>query len=216
MRSSYTFSFAGYSDSRFTGFGFLKVLNESYFSPGGGFPLHPHNDMEIFTFIESGKMAHQDTTGATGEISPGKIQMMSAGTGLRHSEFNTSEGITHAFQIWLTPRAIGLTPEYRELIYSPEETINQLKLLISPEKALGSVGINQDAWIYESKLDAGQEITLPGSSETIAWLQMIDGKLLTGGEEVLKSDGVAYESLPQTVRAAENSHFIYILMAKRS
>jgi redox-sensitive bicupin YhaK (pirin superfamily) len=172
--------------------------------------------MEIFTYIESGKMTHQDTTGATGEISQGRIQMMSAGTGLRHSEFNAYEGITHGLQIWLTPRTIGLRPEYRELIYSPEETINDMKLLISPDKAQGSVGINQDVWIYETRLDAGEEVALPGSSETIAWLQMIDGKLLTGGEEVLKSDGVAYESLPQTVRAAENSHFLYILMAKSS
>jgi redox-sensitive bicupin YhaK (pirin superfamily) len=216
LDTHYSFSFADYYDSRFMGFGHIRVINDDYIAASGGFPTHPHRDMEIFSFVTEGRLAHKDSTGAEGEVSLGRIQMMTAGSGIRHSEFNPSRTErTHLHQIWIVPRSKALTPQYRELTYNPEEARNTLKLLISPDRSQGSLEINQQTWVYESKLDAGQELSLPGDSGTLGWLQVVEGgKLTTGGHEVSKGDGVAYESGPLPVRAIEETHFLYFLMGR--
>lgn len=196
------------------GFGHLRVINDDYIDPDAGFPTHPHRDMEIFSFVTEGRLAHKDSTGSYGEVFPGRIQMMSAGTGILHSEFNPSKTErTHLYQIWINPIRNGLPPQYRELTYDPEETRNRLKLLISPDSSEGSLQIHQQCWVYEVKLDADRELDLPGNSSNRGWLQLISGKLTTGGLEANTADGVAYESGPQPVRALETSHFLYFLMA---
>jgi len=213
LDSSHSFSFADYYDRRFMSFGYLRVINDDYIGPDSGFPTHPHRDMEIFSFVTEGSIAHKDSTGSEGEVHAGKIQMMSAGSGIRHSEFNPSSTETaHLYQIWIQPSRSGLTPEYRELTYDPEEARDRLKLLISPDNSQGSLKIHQKCWVYESKLSAGTELVLPGEETSLGWLQLVSGKLTTGGEEVNKADGVAYERGPQPVRAVEDSHFLYFLM----
>lgn len=118
-----------------------------------------------------------------------------------------------AYQIWFVPSRVGLDPQYQELDYDLEETRNCLKLLASPDRSEGSLLINQQCWIYESKLDPGQELALPGEATNLCWLQLIDGKLITGDHEINKEDGVAYEHGPMPVRAIEESHFLYFKMA---
>jgi redox-sensitive bicupin YhaK (pirin superfamily) len=211
LTSSFSFSFGEFYDERFMGFSHLRVINDDYIAPRAGFPTHPHRNMEIFSFVVEGRLAHKDSTGAEGEVFPGRIQMMTAGTGIYHSEFNpSSTEKTHLYQIWITPRTTGLTPEYRELSYDPEETRNTLKLLVSPDKTQGSLQIHQQTWIYEAKLDAGQELSLPGESQ--GWLQLISGKLLTGSYEVVQGDGVAFESGLRSVTAIESSHLLYFVL----
>jgi redox-sensitive bicupin YhaK (pirin superfamily) len=213
LNANYSFSFGDYYDRRFMGFGHLRVLNDDYIGPKGGFPTHPHKDMEIISYVVEGRFVHKDSTGTEGDVYPGKVQVLTAGTGIRHSGFNPSSTDTaHSYQIWITPSRKSLSPLYSEITYDPEEARNTLKLLVSPDRSQGSLPINQQVWMYESKLDAGQELSLPGDARTVSWLQVVSGRLVTGGLEASQGDGVAYEGASEPVRAIDSSHFIYFVM----
>lgn len=198
-----------------TSFGHLTEISEYSVAPEGAFDTHNHTDTEIFLLATDGYFGFNDTSGVEGQVFPGQVQLESAGTGIYHREFNSSKTeALHIYAIYFKPATSGLTPQYRQLNYDPEEARNALKLLVSPDCSLGSLQAQQQVWIYESKLDAGEELSLLGDDGKLGWVQLLEGKLVTGDQEVGKGDGVAYENGPMVVRATEAAYFLYILMDK--
>src|SRR5271169_1059344 len=156
LNTRHTFSFDQYHDPRFMGFHSLRVINEDVVAPGGGFPTHPHRDMEIITYVLEGALEHKDSLGTGSVIRPGDGQRMSAGTGIRHSEMNAStREPVHLLQIWITPDTRGHEPGYEQKTFPNEEKRGKLRLLASPDGADGSVTIHQDARLYVSLLSPG-------------------------------------------------------------
>ena len=155
----HTFSFADYVDPEHMGFRTLRVINEDRVAGGGGFPMHPHRDMEIITYIIDGALQHRDSMGTSSVILPGEVQRMSAGKGVVHSEFNPSPTEpVHLLQIWILTAARGIAPSYEQKAYPEDERHNRLRLIASPDGAEGSVRIHQDARLYSSLLDAGSAV----------------------------------------------------------
>ena len=154
LKSFHTFSYADYYDAKHMGFGPLRVINEDRVQPGQGFGTHGHRDMEIISYVLEGGLAHKDSMGNGSVIKPGDVQRMSAGTGVRHSEFNPSrdEGV-HFLQIWIEPKITGVKPGYEEKQFGLAEKKGQLRLVASPNGREGSVTIHQDAHVYASMLD---------------------------------------------------------------
>src|SRR5574340_472004 len=156
LNSYHTFSFANYYDPRWMGFRDLRVINDDLVMPGMGFPTHPHRDMEIITYILSGKLEHKDSLGTGSVILPGDGQRMTAGRGIRHSEYNPSDSETaHLLQIWILPEKPGLEPSYEQKSFPEAEKRGKLRLIASRDGAEGSVRINQDAKLYVSRLAPG-------------------------------------------------------------
>ena len=199
LSSRHTFSFADYYDPRFMGFRALRVINEDRVTPGDGFPTHGHRDMEIVTYVLEGALEHKDSTGTSSVISPGDVQRMSAGTGVRHSEYNHSdrEGV-HFLQIWLIPDVVSIPPSYEQKHFDAREKSNRLRLVASRDGADGSVTIHQDVSLFASLLEPEKTLTHELSSGRYAWLQMARGVArVTAGEqsfEVRAGDGVAVVS----------------------
>jgi len=157
LESFHSFSFGGYQDPRHMGISNLRVINEDYIAPGGGFPTHGHEDMEIVTYLLDGSLEHKDSLGNGAIMRPGDVQGMSAGTGVRHSEFNPSQTApTHLLQIWLLPNRRGIEPGYEQRHFSREARRNRLTLLVSPDGRDGSISAQQDALLYGALLaDSG-------------------------------------------------------------
>jgi hypothetical protein len=195
LKSRHTFSFGHYSDPAHMGFRSLRVINQDRVDPGAGFPSHPHRDMEIFSYVLEGSLEHKDSMGNGRVLHPGQIQLMSAGTGVTHSEFNPSptEGL-HFLQIWIEPRENGLSPRYTEWHPDPESNRFGKTLLISPDGRDRSAAIQQDACVYEVKLAPGGSIThdLPGNHGL--WLQVIAGPVLLNGIQLGDGDGASTET----------------------
>lgn len=172
------------------GFRTLRVLNEDFVQPGEGFGEHGHENMEIVTYVISGTLRHWDSMGNGSDITRGKIQRMSAGTGVRHSEMNGSENeVTHLIQIWIIPETMGLQPSYEEKEIADEAKKNTLKLLASREPDADAVKIHQDAAIYASILDPGVTLTHDLEPGRHAWLQAISGAIEVNGNELKPGDG---------------------------
>jgi redox-sensitive bicupin YhaK (pirin superfamily) len=166
LRSFHSFSFADYYDPDHVEFGVLRVINEDRVTPGQGFGTHGHSDMEIISYVLEGALAHKDSTGSASTIRPGDVQRMSAGRGVRHSEFNPSadEGV-HFLQIWIQPNVRGIEPSYEEKRFAENEKRGRLRLIASPDRAEGSVLIWQDARVYAGLFDGdeGAELAIgPG------------------------------------------------------
>lgn len=192
LDSHHTFSFANYYDPRFTGFRDLLVINEDRVQPGQGFGKHGHENMEIISYVLEGELAHKDSMGSGSVIRPGDVQRMSAGTGVRHCEFNHSEEKpVHFLQIWITPREEGLKPGYEEKRFTPEEKKNRLRLIVSPSGEEGSLTINQDAKLYASLLDEGKEVNYDLSSGRYGWVQVTQGSVELNGTLLKAGDGAA-------------------------
>src|SRR5690606_12647625 len=154
LKSYHSFSFAGYYDPAHMGWGNLRVINEDRVAPGTGFGTHGHRDMEIISYVLSGELAHRDSMGNVVGIPPGDVQRMSAGTGVQHSEFNHAEGkTTHFLQIWIEPSVSGIAPGYEQKAIPAAEKRGTLRLIASPDGALGSVTIHADAKLYAGLLD---------------------------------------------------------------
>ncbi|WP_224960589.1 pirin family protein [Geomonas subterranea] len=188
----HTFSFADYYDPRHMGFRNLRVINEDRVKPGVGFPTHPHRDMEIISYVLEGALAHRDSMGTGSVIRPGDVQRMSAGTGITHSEFNHSKDAPlHFFQIWILPERTGIAPGYEQKFFPDQEKRGCLRIVASPDGRDGSVTINQDARLYATLLDPGEEIVhrLPAGQH--AWVQVARGKLLVNGHLLEAGDGAA-------------------------
>ncbi len=192
LNAYHTFSFASYYDPDHMGFRALKVMNEDRVQPGMGFATHGHRDMEIITYVLSGALEHKDSLGNGEVLRPGEFQRMSAGTGVRHSEFNpSSSDPVHLYQIWLLPRTNGIQPSYEQKFYSDSEKQGQLRLVASPDGADGSLTIHQDARVFLSILNPGESVQHPLGLGRHAWLQVLRGSVTANGTRLATSDGLA-------------------------
>jgi quercetin 2,3-dioxygenase len=192
LDSHHSFSFGQYYDPKFMGFGALRVINDDRVAGGGGFDTHGHKDMEIVSYVLDGALAHRDSLGSGSVIRPGDVQLMSAGTGIRHSEFNASETEpVHFLQIWIIPEKQGLTPSYAEQHFPESDRLGQLRLIASPNGRDGSLQIHQDAAIHAGVLEKGTELVQPLTLGRRYWLQVAKGELDVNGETVMEGDGLA-------------------------
>ena len=195
LQSHHTFSFADYHDPAHMGFRSLRVINEDFVAPGAGFPTHPHREMEIFSYVVSGSIAHQDSMGNARELKPGQIQLMSAGTGVTHSEFNPSlTEPLHLLQIWILPKYNRLQPSYTEWHPSADSDRQPKVLVISPDGRENSATIHQDANIYRIRIRAGDRISHDLAEGRGLWFQLIDGMVTANGVELNHGDAMSSES----------------------
>ena len=195
LRSHHSFSFADYHDPAHMGWGNLRVINEDFVAPGTGFGTHGHRDMEIVTYVIAGLLAHKDSMGNGTDIPPGDVQRMSAGRGVRHSEFNHApDQTTHLFQIWIEPRRTGIEPGYEQKSFADAGKRGRLRLIASEDGADGSVTIHADASLYAGLFDAGESATLPldpgrkGYVHVVRGTIEVNGRTLNHGDAALLSD----------------------------
>jgi redox-sensitive bicupin YhaK (pirin superfamily) len=187
----HTFSFADYYDPGHMGFRSLRVINDDRVQPGQGFGMHGHRDMEIVTYVLEGALEHRDSMGNGSIIRAGELQRMSAGTGVRHSEFNPSnKDWVHLYQIWLLPDQNGLKPSYEELAMNNQEP-GRFRLVASPDGGEGGLTIHQDARLYLASLLPGQEASHDMERGRAAWLQVLKGSVNLQGNPLSAGDGVA-------------------------
>jgi redox-sensitive bicupin YhaK (pirin superfamily) len=192
----HTFSFADYYDPQEMGYGPLRVINDDQVAPGQGFGTHGHRDMEIITYVLAGALEHKDSMGNGSIIRPGNVQRMSAGTGVRHSEFNPSrdEGV-HLLQIWIEPQFTGIRPSYEEKQFGTAEKKGQLRLIASPDGRDGSVTIHQDARVYASVLDGQDAVTHAVAPGRRAYLHVARGSVNANGTPLKAGDGIKAEDV---------------------
>ncbi|MDD3353271.1 pirin family protein [Zoogloea sp.] len=190
LYSQHTFSFGHYHDPRQIGFSDLLVINDDLVAAGQGFGSHPHQDMEIFSYVLDGALEHKDSMGSGSVIRPGDVQMMSAGTGIRHSEYNASrDEQVHFLQIWIMPNRYGVTPRYQQQHFSAGEKRGRLRLIISPDGAEGSLSVYQDVRVHAGLFDGAeaQTITLPPNRH--AYVHLARGTLTVNGQPLSAGDG---------------------------
>src|SRR5437867_6107281 len=194
LDSRHTFSFGDYYDPKHMGFGPLRVINEDRVRPGKGFGAHGHQDMEIITYVLEGALEHRDSIGTGSVIRPGDVQIMSAGTGIRHSEFNASATEpVHFLQIWVIPDREGIAPRYAQTTFPDAQKRGRLLLVGSNDGRAGSVVIHQDVEIFASVLTAGERIDHHVPPGRKAWLQVVRGNVELNGRELRTGDGAAIE-----------------------
>ena len=194
LRSHATFSFGGYHDPNFMGFRVLRVLNEDRIAPGKGFGPHSHRDMEILTYMVDGRLAHRDSLTGPHVLGRNEVQVMTAGDGIVHSEFNASETEpSHSLQIWIEPRAEDLTPSYQQIAFAPEDKRGRLHLLAGPESpdATRTAIINQDARVYVTEVDQHDRVTHALPEGRHAWIQVVRGAIDVNGTSLQQGDGAA-------------------------
>jgi hypothetical protein len=210
LKTRHTFSFSDYSDPKWMGFRSLRVINEDWVAPSGGFPTHPHRDMEIITYVLSGKLEHKDSLGTGSVILPGDGQRMSAGRGIRHSEANPSASeAVHLLQIWIFPDKQGHEPGYEQKSFPETEKRGKFRLIASNDGAEGSVRINQDAKLFVTLLAAGEELQQPLSAKRYGWLQVAKGEVELNGHILHQGDGAAISDEKQlTLKAKEDSEVL--------
>ncbi len=215
LKSSFSFSFDQYYDPEHMSFGPLRVMNEDHIEEGKGFGMHPHSDMEIITYLISGQLEHRDSMGNGEVLNRGEVQTMTAGSGLRHSEFNpSSESPSHLIQIWIVPNERGLTPAYQQKVFTDEMKQNRLQAIASPDGRDGSLPINQDATIHASLLEKEKEILYTFGSDRSGWLQLISGKVSIDGVELAEGDGAAITGESEVkVTALEDAEFLFFDLA---
>lgn len=197
LKSHHTFSFADYFDPERMGFGTLRVINDDIIAPGMGFGTHPHRDMEIITIPTAGALAHKDSEGNSSVIRKGEVQIMSAGTGIRHSEFNASDSeLSELLQIWVHPKVKNVKPRYEQKSFAPESRRNQFSLVVSPDGRESSVVINQDAFFSLADMEEGVELTYQAKlSGNGAYLFVLTGEISLNGMKLHARDGVGIDDL---------------------
>lgn len=194
LNSRHTFSFGNYYDPRFMGFGPLRVINEDHVQPGRGFGTHGHQDMEIISYVLEGEMAHKDSLGSGSVIRPGDVQRMTAGTGVRHSEYNASDSDPlHFLQIWIMPERNGLEPSYEQKTFTDSDKSGQLRLVGSRDGRDGSVTIHQDVDLYAAKLADTDSVTYQLPAGRKGWVQVASGDVQLDDQALSAGDGVALE-----------------------
>lgn len=192
LNSYHTFSFAAYRDARHMGFRSLRVINEDRVAAGQGFGTHAHNDMEIVSYVLSGALEHKDSMGNGAVLKPGEFQRITAGTGITHSEFNSSDSqTTHFYQIWLLPERRGIEPSYEQKSFDPVGRRNRWQLVASRDASDGSLLIHQDARIYLLDLQNGSSIEHTLASNRHAWIQVLRGSVNIAGQTLIAGDGAA-------------------------
>ncbi len=212
LDSQHTFSFAGYMDPDHMGFRTLRVMNEDKVKPAKGFGTHPHQNMEIFSYVVDGKLAHKDSTGHEAVIGPGTIQFMSAGSGVTHSEFNGSESEdVHFYQIWVIPAQNGTQPRYQDKDFTEKLQGGDLVLFLSPDGTDGSIKIGQDARVYGARPRKGSVINHTTDTSRGVWLQAVRGALKVDDVELKPGDGLAIEKTAEfTIEALEDSELLLL------
>ena len=206
LDSRHTFSFGHYHDQRYMGFGPLRVINEDRVAPARGFDTHGHRDMEIISYVISGALRHEDSMGNGSTIRPGDVQRMSAGTGVRHSEYNaSSQEEVHFLQIWIEPDAKGIEPGYEQKAFTETQRTNCLRLVGSRTGRKGSVTIHQDVDLYVGLLDAGTSLSHTFAPERRGWIQVIRGEATVDGAVLVAGDGIAL-SEPRRVQLQATSN----------
>jgi redox-sensitive bicupin YhaK (pirin superfamily) len=194
LDSYHSFSFADYYDPGHMGFGPLRVINDDRVQPGTGFGTHAHRDMEIITYVLSGRLEHKDSMGTGSVIAPGDVQAMSAGRGVRHSEFNPSPAEpTHFLQIWIEPDATGVDPRYQQTRFPDNEKRGRLRLIASRDGAEGSVGIHQDARVYAALVTGNEAVTHSLAPGRRAYVHIVRGSAQVNGTPLSAGDAAKIE-----------------------
>jgi len=189
LKSFHSFSFAGYYDPAWMGWGNLRVINEDRIAPGTGFGTHGHRDMEIISYVLQGNLAHKDSMGNVKGLPPGDVQRMSAGTGVMHSEFNHAQGqTTHFLQIWIEPSQRGIAPGYEQKTFAETEKRGRLRRVASPDGAEGSVSVHADATLYAGLFDDAEAATLDIDPARKAYVHLVRGALTVNGERLQGGD----------------------------
>ena len=198
LKSYHSFSFAEYHDPRHMGFGPLRVINEDRIAPGTGFGTHGHRDMEIISYVLEGALAHQDSMGNGSTIVPGDVQRMSAGSGVRHSEYNHDKaGTTHFLQIWIEPGVTGIAPSYEQKHFDAPSKRGRLRLIASPDGAEGSVRIHQDARVYAALLDGTERAVHRLASGRRAYVHVARGSVTVQGKHLGAGDALKLEKVDE-------------------
>lgn len=201
LKSKHTFSFGNYYDERQMGFSALRVINDDRVAADSGFDTHGHRDMEIISYVLDGEIAHKDSAGNVATLPPGEFQLMSAGSGIRHSEFNPSQTKElHFLQIWIQPNVYGQPPGYQQKDFGSKQG---LTLAVSPDGEAGSLVIKQDARLYQLLLDANTSAELPASAKRKYYVHVINGELAIEGEIVKPGDGAKIENISSLVMVAQ-------------
>ena len=194
LDSYHTFSFADYHDPAHVQFSALRVINEDRVAPGAGFPTHGHRDMEIVSYVLEGGLEHRDSLCTGSVIRAGDVQRMSAGTGVRHSEFNASKAEpVHFLQIWILPKTAGIAPGYEQKHFAPAELTGRLRIIASPDGRDGSVTIHQDAFLYAAKLTGGAHVTHGLAPGRCAYVHVARGAVVLNGTLLTAGDGARIE-----------------------
>ena len=214
LRTWHTFSFASYFDPQHTRFRSLRVLNEDWIQGGKGFNTHPHENMEIITYLIEGALEHRDSTGHGSVIRPGELQRMTAGTGINHSEFNPSSSPVHLLQIWIYPERADLEPGYEQKDFSNRWNPNELLLLASQCGRQDSLTIHQDVALFGGRLEKMHAIEYRIGPGRCAWIQLIKGRLSLNQQELNPGDGAAVEDEERlTLDALEDAEFLLFDLA---
>ena len=191
LDTSHSFSFADYHDPRYMGFGNLRVINEDRIAPGAGFGTHGHRDMEIVSYVLEGALGHRDSLGQSATIRPGDVQRMSAGSGIRHSEFNVApDAQTHFLQIWIEPDTLGIEPSYEQIRVADADKQGRLRCIASPDRREGSVRLHADAVLYAARLDGAQSARMALDAARLAYVQVARGSLAVNGVALAAGDGM--------------------------
>jgi redox-sensitive bicupin YhaK (pirin superfamily) len=211
----HTFSFASYRDPKHTHFRALRVMNEDWVAPGQGFGTHPHDNMEIVTYVLEGALEHRDSMGNGEVLRPGEFQRMSAGTGITHSEFNPSpDEPVHLYQIWLFPEKRGIEPSYEQKSFPLAERHNRLRLVASRDAADGSLLIHQDARIFLATINEHAQVSHNLADSRHAWLQVLRGNVSVNGHDLKAGDGAAVSDKTQlTIQAQSNAEIMLFDLA---
>ncbi len=208
LDARYHFSFANYYDPGRVGFGALRVINDDIVKAGAGFDTHPHRDMEIITYVRKGGITHKDSNGNEGRTAAGDVQVMTAGKGIFHSEFNLESEDTNLYQIWIEPQKKGLPPAWGSNVFPKEPVTNALPLLVSGDPG-APLHINQDARIYGGRLSQGTELTHKIQGQ--AYILASDGEMQIGSHTITKGDGAEVTSLPELKISAKTDSEILII-----
>jgi redox-sensitive bicupin YhaK (pirin superfamily) len=216
LDSRHTFSFGHYYDADHMGFGPLRVINDDRVAGGGGFPTHPHSDMEIISYVLEGAMEHVDSLGTGSVIRPGDVQRMSAGTGIRHSEFNASKHeLVHFLQIWIIPEKAGLAPSYEQKTFAAEDKPDGFQLVGSRDGREGSVTIHQDVDLYSARPGVGNTVSHEIRPGRIGWVHVARGTASLNGHNLGPGDGVAIEAPEklELIGTSDNAEILLFDMA---
>ncbi len=215
LDSRHSFSFGHYYDPKHIGFGALRVINEDRVIAGAGFDTHGHKDMEIISYVLEGALEHKDSIGTGSVIRPGDVQRMSAGSGIRHSEYNHSESDpVHFLQIWIVPERDGLTPSYEQIAFPAADRRNTLRLLGSRDGRDGALTIHQDVDLYGSLLDTGSAVTFDLREGRKAWIQIARGTVEANGQPLYAGDGLGVLDAGEiAVTATDDAEFLLFDLA---
>ena len=211
LYSKHTFSFGSYQDPQHIGFSDLLVINDDVVMPGMGFGTHPHRDMEIFSYVLKGGLAHKDTMDKDTVIRPGDVQMMSAGTGIRHSEYNASDKEqVHFLQIWIVPNQLGVAPRYDQKHFATNEKRGKFRLIISPNGDDGSLPVYQDARVYAGLFDGQEQQTVFLSENRYAYVHVARGSIDVNGQRLSFGDGAKFRHINELTFS--NGHQAEVLL----